>query len=248
MVRFPTTRQSNRRRFKDEKNRQLRKTTPPRESQNDLDQQEHASEENTRQLKRLAKRTTVVGMDPAVLMDPASVEAALAEMPSGQHPQVRAPRKKGKLVRLSQRRRILAKKVARKCHAASSKFSNHFLATPVRTVALLAIATTIAMIPGLLGGVVLLLAIVYVSWFLMRTWAGASEIEQEQKLARKTGIQPTSIRSWIQRQPIADRATDALGSILVSAGICIFLCVSGWCVWEPLWAVATLQASHFTLG
>ena len=101
---------------------QLRKTTPPRDSQ--LDDVDVRTNEKSKKQK-FAKRTTVVGMELADI-DGLS-NAAIGE---GGNP-------KGKLLRLSQRKRIFAKKVARKCQRVSDYLSNHALATPIRLFTLI---------------------------------------------------------------------------------------------------------------
>lgn len=61
----------------------------------------------------------------------------------------------------------------------------------------------------------------------MRIWAGASEIEREQRTLKRTGIQPATIRQWIQKQPQIDRFTGSCESILIGSLALIGLCLFG---------------------
>lgn len=229
-----------------ENRRKLRKTTPPRDSQ--LDDPDMASRAFPPKEKKLAKRTTVVGMDPVALMDPGAIEVALDEMQSGATPLIRERKPRGK-IRLSQRKRILAKKVARKVHVAEDRFSNHILATPIR-VGLLAIAGwSIVHWPHWLPWMVVGFATVWIAWSLMRSWAGKSDLERQAKRLRKTGIHPAAIRNWIEQLPVSDRFTEWLGSLLVGSLSCVVASLFGLALWQSIgsanvegWAFYTWMA------
>ena len=215
----------------DERLRQLRKTTPPRDSQ--LDDPDMASSIAPPKEKKLARRTTVVGMDPVALMGPDEIETALDEMESGAGQVIRNPKPKGKL-RLSQRKRIFAKKVARKIHRTEDRFSNHISATPIR-LGLLAIAgSTLVAWPHWLPWMVMVFAVAWIAWLLMRSWAGKSELERQARLERKTGVHPNVIRKSIEELPASDRVTEWLGSILVASLACVVLCLFGLAVWQSI--------------
>ncbi|QEG20883.1 serine/threonine-protein kinase [Mariniblastus fucicola] len=230
-----------------DKLRQLRKTTPPRDSQPDDGMA--AALDPPAGKKKLARRTTVVGMEPVALMGSEEVVSALDEMLSGASPIVHEAKPKGKLLRLSQRKRILAKKVARKCHTMNDRFSSHVFATPIR-IGLLAIAAwMIVSWPHWLPWLVVVFALAWVSWMLMRTWAGKSEIERQEKRVRKTGIHPAAIRNWIEQLPVTDRFTEWLGSVLVGTLSCVVVSLFGLAVWQSLdtanvegWAFYTWMA------
>ncbi len=210
----------------------LRKTTPPRDS--DLSNEKVKQKEKP-PAKKLARRTTVVGMEPIALMGPDEVESALDEMKSGVAPTIPPSRKRSKL-RLSQRKRIFAKKVARKCHAATDRLSNHPLATPIRTGLLAFAGWLIVCWPEWLPWMVALFGVAWVSWLLMRSWAGQSTLEREEKRLRKTGIIPTALRQWLEQRPASDRFTEWLGSVLIAALSSIVLNLFGLAVYESITA------------
>ena len=226
-----------------EHQRKLRKTTPPRDSQlDDVDVSTHIQSKK----KKMAKRTTVVGMDPVALMSPDELETALDEMKSGAAPIYRPPKKKGKLGRLSQRRRIFAKKVARKCHGVSDGLSRHFLATPIRLLTLAIAGWIVVAFPHWLPWLCAIFGIAWVSWLLMRTWAGQSEIERSSRLTRKTGINPAAIRRWLEERPPSDRFTEWLGSILVGALSCVAFSLFGLAVWTSVGSVSVEGWAFYT--
>jgi serine/threonine protein kinase len=232
-----------------ERLRRLRKTTPPRESE-----MEDLSDPNPPG-KKLAKRTTVVGMEPIALMGPDEVETALDEMKSGIVPTTREPKKKSKLLRLSQRKRIFAKKVARKCHSVSDGLSQSFFATPIRLALMAIMAWVVVNWPQLLPSMLIVFAVAWVSWLLMRSWAGKSELERQQRTTRKTGVNPAAIRLWLEQRPAADRFTRWLGSILISALSCTALGLMGLLVWQSFssgtvegWAFYTWLAITCSAG
>lgn len=194
-------------------------------------------------------------MEPVALMRPDEVESALNEMQSGAAPLIRASKKKGKLLRLSQRRRIFAKKVARKCHNLSDQLSNHPLATPIRVALLATGGWIIATWPQWVPTSIIVFAVAWVSWLLMRSWAGQSEIERQRKQFRKTGVHPAAVRQWLDQRPITDRFTEWLGSVLVGSLSCIVLSLFGLAVWQSLtaanvegWAFYTWLAITCTAG
>jgi serine/threonine protein kinase len=219
----------------------LRKTTPPRDS--DRSDQEVAQKEKPSANKKLARRTTVVGMEPIALMGPDEVESALEEMKSGAAPTIPAPPKRSKL-RLSQRKRIFAKKVARKCHAATNRLSNHPLATPIRAGLLMLAGWLIVCWPQWLPWMVALFGVAWVSWLLMRSWAGQSALEREEKRLRKTGIIPTALRQWLEQRPASDRFTEWLGSVLIAALSSIVLSLFGLAVYQSI-TVADVEGWAF---
>jgi len=154
-------------------------------------------------------------------------------MKSGAAPIIPKPPKKRK-ARLSQRKRIFAKKVARKCHAATDRFSNHSFATPIR-VGLLAFAGWLIVCwPHWLPWMVIVFGAAYVSWLLMRSWAGQSELEREERRLRKTGIIPTAIRQWLKQRPTPDRFTEWLGSVLIGTLSSIVLSLFGLAVYQSI--------------
>ena len=223
--------------------RRLRKTTPPRDS----DIEEEATEvELPEKGKKLAKRTTVVGMEPIALMGLDEVETALDEMKSGVVPTIKGPRQKGKLLRLSQRKRIFAKKVARKCHGVSDGLSRHFLATPIRLGMLALGASAVVMWPQWLPWMLIVFAVAWVSWLLMRTWAGKSEFERQKRRTRKTGVNPAAIRQWLEQRPASDRFTQWLGSILVGTLSSIVLGLVGLLVWQSFAAASVEDWAFYT--
>ena len=226
-----------------EQQRQLRKTTPPRESQ--LNDPDMASRAEPPQEKKLARRTTVVGMDPVALMGPDAIETALDEMHSGAIPLIRKSKPKGRL-RLSQRKRILAKKVARKVHLAEDRFSNHVLATPIR-VALLAIGGwAVTAWSHWLPWAVVAFAVIWISWLMMRSWAGKSDLERQVKRERKTGIQPGTIRQWIKQQPVSDRFTDWLGAVLLGTLSSVVMSLFGLAVWQSIGSASVEGWAFYT--
>ena len=219
----------------------LRKTTPPRDSA--FPDANASPESKPPEKKKLARRTTVVGMDPVALMGADEIESALDEMKSGVSPVVVDPKNKGKL-RLSQRKRIFAKKVARKCNAATVRFSNHPLATPIRIGLLLLAGSLVACWPQWLPWMVVVFGAAYISWLLMRSWAGQSELERAQKKVRKTGILPKTIRKWHQEQPTMDRFTQCLGSALIGSISSIALSLFGLAVYQSI-TEATVEGWAF---
>lgn len=225
-----------------EQKRRLRKTTPPRDSQ--LDDPDMASRVEQPAKKKLARRTTVVGMEPVALMGPDAVESALDEMKSGAAPLIRKPEPKSKMRRLSQRKRILAKKVARKVHRAEDRFSNHISATPIRVGLLAITGWVVAQWPHWLPWMVVVFTFTWVSWLLMRSWAGKSEFERQAKRVRKTGISPTAIRQWIAQLPASDRFTEWLGAVLVGALSSVVMSLFGLAVWQSIGS-ATVEGWAF---
>ena len=211
-----------------EKNRRLRKTTPPRDS----------DREDAPKGKKLAKRTTVVGMEPIALLAPDQ------DGTSGKPRPARTPKKKGKLLRLSQRKRIFAKKVARKCHGVSHRLSRHILATPIRLGMLAVAGWVVVTWPQWLPGILLVFAVAWISWLMMRSWAGKSEVERQQQRTRKTGVFPAAMRQWLERRPASDRFTQWLGTILVGAFSCVVLSLIGLAVWQSFTS-ATVEGWAF---
>ncbi len=209
----------------------LRETTAPRDSEQR--DREVTPKQKRPAKKKLARRTTVVCMEPFVLMGPNEVESALDEMKSGVLPIIPDTMKKGR-VRLSQRKRIFAKKVARKCHAASDRLSEHPLATPIRVSLLVLAGWMIVCWPQWLPWMVVIFGVAYVSWLMMRSWAGQSEYEREQKRVRKTGILPTAIRQWLEQRPASDRFTEWLGSVLIGTLSSIALSLFGLAVYQSI--------------
>jgi len=208
---------------------ELRKTTPPRDSQ--LEDVNVRANEQSKKKRKFAKRTTVVGMDPVALGGSQGGELPYDQLQStGAKP-------KGKLLRLSQRKRIFAKKVARKCHRVSDRLSNHLLATPIRLAMLILGGCLVVAWPHWLPWLLVLFAMVYVSWLLMRSWAGQSEIERLNRLSRKTGVSPAAVREWFEKRPPTDRFTQWLGSILLGVFSCVALSLFGLSVWNSMSAI-----------
>ena len=226
-----------------DKIRQLRKTTPPRDSQ--LEDPDVASRVHKPKEKKLARRTTVVGMDPVALMGPDGAESSHDEMKSHTAPLIQDPKERGKL-RLSQRKRIFAKKVARKIHRTEDRFSNHILATPVRFGLLTAAAWAIVSWPHWLPWLVVVFAVSWASWLMMRSWAGKSEIERQAKLERKTGIHPATIRKWLTRLPASDQFTRWLGSVLIGSLFCIALSLWGLAAWQAGGSIDIIGWAFYT--
>ena len=205
-----------------QRKQRLRKTTPPRDSQLD-DVDLRASEQSKK--RKFTKRTTVVGLETEDL-------ARLSNAARG-----RSERPKGKLLRLSQRRRIAAKRVARKLQQVSDRVSEHALATPIRLVTLIAGAWALVASPHWLPWVLVSLGVVWASWSLVRLWAGGSDFASEVRLARRTGVSSKALRKWYESRLPADRLVQWLGGILLGVFSCGALSLFGFTLWKSIFAL-----------
>jgi hypothetical protein len=138
--------------------------------------------------------------------------------------------KKG--LRFSQRKRIFAKKVARKCDSLSQKMASNPVATPARLAMLMFATWLVISAPVLLPSIAIVLGIAYASWYLMRFWAGESEIEREQRKSFKSSIRNRKLRDWIESQPGSDRAVEFLGAAILGIVSCTVLSFAGFAIYE----------------
>ena len=198
--------------------RQFRKTTPP--STGDFSQKRHAAARaKADQLadepeKKLAKRTTVVGMDPGALFN-VDADGNVRRVASGIVAQPKSPR-----VRRSQRRRIVAKRVARRYSSLAQRVAQSPMATPGKLGVLAVVGTAVLKSSMFASSLGILLTVISVAWALMRTWAGEAIFDFRPRSAAKRDEQYLQ-GQWLARRPIEDRAAEFLGELLVAALFCV---------------------------
>lgn len=200
--------------------RPFRKTTPPHAAEPDGQKSSPTSDPAPH--KKLSKRTTVVGMEPISILNSEFEAGKLAPIAK---PGRNLENKKG--LRFSQRKRIFAKKVARKCDAIVSRVAENRFATPAKLILLAVAFVLAAAFPNALPSITLAMATVYASWYLLQLWAGESELVIEKKTQQRLENRESGLRQWIAARPIADRGIETLGSVLAGATVCVLLSFAG---------------------
>ncbi len=202
--------------------RRFRKTTPPRsEIINDQKlaqlrarQAKESGQEPEQAGGKLSKRTTVVGMEPVALFDTDSADPAVSFLQAGV-PNVKQTAKDPRM-RLSRRRRIMARKLSRKYSSYARRLANKPMATPGKFAGLVGFGWLVLTIPQVAFWAGILISLMLVAFALMKTWAKEKIWTHSPRSAGKRDEQYL-IGQWMARRPVEDQIAERLGELLVAA-------------------------------